>query len=205
RWARPKDDAVRLVALYAVLALLLGGVFSFGDGVDANIFFDAAIALSLGAGLALYHLPARWTGVAALGLAAPLAIFLSRNYAQANFPYSEIFAREMPPDIAFIKIHPGPALCQNLTLCYMAGKEEPVDVFNLSEAIKTHARGDADLVELLNRRHFGAVVMDSLDDFPLGPNVKGALLAQYRVSREDDNGVFLEPRPAQLTAAPAGP
>ena len=204
-WARPKDEAVRLVALYAGVALLLGAVFSFGDGVDANIFFDAAIALGLTVGLAMLHLPVRWTGLAALGLAAPVAICLARSYAAANFPYSEVFAREVPQDIAFIKIHPGPALCQNLTLCYMAGKEQPVDVFNLSQAIKTHARSDADLIGLINQRHFGAVVVDSLKDFSLGANVKTALLAQYRVAREDDNGLFLEPRPTDSMAAPAAP
>ena len=106
----------------------------------------------------------------------------------------------MPRDIAFLQLHPGPAICENLTLCYWAGKDDPVDVFNLSEAFKTHARSDADLVRLIDSRHFGAVVLDSMTDFAFGPNVKAALLAHYRVSRDDDNGIFLEPKDA-----PAGP
>jgi hypothetical protein len=204
-WRRRRDEAVRFVALYAGMALLLGGIFSFGDGVDANSFFDATIALGLGAGLALLHLPARWTGIAAVALAAPLALCMARTYTAGNFPYTEIFAREVPLDIAFLKIHPGPAICQNLTLCYMAGKEEPVDVFNLSEAIKTHARSEDDLVRLINDRHFGAVELDSMKNFVLGPKVKEALLAHYRVSRADDNGVFLEPQPKDIMIAPASP
>jgi len=199
-WRRHKDEAVSLVALYSGVALLLGGIFSFGDGVDANIFFDAAIALGLSGGLVLLHLPARWTGIAALAMAAPLAFCLSHTYTQSNFAYTEVFAREMPRDIAFLQLHPGPAICENLTLCYWAGKDDPVDVFNLSEAFKTHARSDADLVRLIDSRHFGAVVLDSMTDFAFGPNVKAALLAHYRVSRDDDNGIFLEPKDA-----PAGP
>jgi 6-pyruvoyl-tetrahydropterin synthase related domain len=193
-WRRPRDEAVILVALYAGAALLLGGLFSFGDGVDANIYFDASIALGLSVGLVLLHLPTRWTGIAALGLAAPLALCLSQTYSAMNFPYTEIFAREMPRDIAFLKLHPGPAICENLTLCYWADKDDPVDVFNLSEAFKTHARNDADLIGLIDKKHFGSVVVDSMNDFAFGPDVKAALLAHYRVSRDDDNGIFLEPR-----------
>jgi hypothetical protein len=146
------------------------------------------------------HLPARWTGIAALGLAAPLGLCLAHNYSETNFPYTEVFAREVPRDIAFLQLHPGPAICENLTLCYWAGKDDPVDVFNLSEAFKTHARSDADLVRLIDSRHFGSVVVDSMSDFAFGPDVKAALLAHYRVSRDDDNGIFLEPK-----AAPGGP
>ena len=204
-WKRPRDQAVRLVALYAGIAILVGGLFSFGDGVDANIFFDAAIALGLSAGLVLLHLPPRWTGIAALMLAVPLALYMERNYRADNFNYTEVFARETPNDIGFIKIHPGPALCENLALCYWAGKSEPVDVFNLSQAFKTHARSDDDLVGLIEERHFGSVVVDSLRDFPFGPRVKAALMAHYRVSREDDDGIFLEPKPAEPMAAPATP
>jgi hypothetical protein len=204
-WRRPRDEAVSLVALYAGAALLLGGIFSFGDGVDANIFFDAAIALGLSAGLVLLHLPMRLTGIAALAMAAPLALCLSRTYSRANFPYTEAFAREVPRDIEFLRLHPGPAICENLTLCYWAGKEDPVDVFNLSEAFKTHSRSDADLIRLIDSGHFGSVVVDSMTDFAFGPKVKAALLAHYRVSRDDDNGIFLEPRPAEPKDAPAAP
>jgi hypothetical protein len=197
---RPRDAAARLVGFYAGSALLLGGIFSFGDGVDANIFFDAAIALGLGTGFALLHLPRRWTGPMALAVAAPMALFLAHNHAEANFPYSEAFAREIAPDLGFLEIHPGPALCEDLTLCYWAGKDEPVDVFNLSEAYKTGMRSDAELIRLINSHHFGSAMFSNINDFPFGPDVKSALLAQYRVSRDDDNGVFLEPK-----AAPTAP
>lgn len=196
-WMKPKDEMVRLVALYTGASLIVGGIFSFSDGVDSSIFCDAAIALGLGAGLVLLHLPLRWTGAAALALTAPLALFPAHAPERKNSPYSEVLARAVPLDIAFLRIHPGPALCQNLALCYMAGKEEPVDVVNLAEAIRTRSRSDAELIGLINARHFGAVQIDSLDPFVLGAKVKAALLAHYRVSRDDNEGVFLEPRPVE--------
>jgi hypothetical protein len=182
--------ALRLAILYAGFALGLGGVFAFSDGMDMNIFFDAAIALSLGAGLALVHLPKRWAGPLALFVAAPVALYLAQTHRQMNFAYSEAFAREAPLDIGFIEVHRGPALCQNLTLCFWAEKGEPVDFFNLSQAYLTGARSDAELAHRFDRQYFGSIVVNSLT--ALNPHLKDAMLARYRVVHEDDNGVFLE-------------
>ena len=76
---------------------------------------------------ALKYLP-----LAAVLIAAPLGFTLALNHAAANFTHGEAFAREAPLDIAFLEVHPGPALCEDLTLCYWAEKSGPVDVFNLS-------------------------------------------------------------------------
>ena len=129
----PRTAAARLVLIYAAVALVLGGLFVFGDGVDPNIFFDAVIALSLSTGLTLVYLPKRWMGLATLFAAAPLALYLKLHGAPASFFYTEAFAREVPLDIGFLEVHPGPALCEDLTLCFWAGKDDPVDVFNVSE------------------------------------------------------------------------
>jgi hypothetical protein len=184
----------RMPVLYAAVALVLGGVFAFGDGTDANVFFDAAIALALCTGLTLIHVPKHWVGFTAFLVAAPLAFYLARHHTEAGFPYTEAFARETPPDIGFLRVHPGPALCQDLTLCYWAGKDEPVDVFNLSEVFTTGARSDSDLAHLLEAQYFGSIAVSSLSVFMLGPHLKSVMLAHYRVAHEDDNGVFLERR-----------
>jgi hypothetical protein len=185
------DSATRLVAFYAAFALILGGIFAFADGTRANIFFDTAIALSLGAGLVLIHLPKRWTGPLAFLAATPLAFYLAEHHVRDGFRFSEAFAREVPPDIGFIAIHPGPALCQDLTLCFWAEKEEPVDVFNLSQGILTGRRGDTDLARKFESHYFGSIVLTDLG--ALGPHLEKVMLAHYRVARQDDNGAFLEP------------
>jgi hypothetical protein len=191
-----RNAGARLAGLYAGIALLLGGFFSLGDGVDANIFFDTAIALSLGAGLALerdpalVHLPRRWAGLLALAVAAPQAVYLQHHYKEANFSYTEAFAREAPLDIGFIAVHPGPSLCQDLTLCFWAGKDEPVDVFNLSEAYVTGARSESELARKIESQYFGSIVLTDLAAF--GPRMKSVILAHYRVAHQDDNGAFLE-------------
>lgn len=193
-WRRWTDSHVRLVTLYAAIALVTGGVFAFGDGVDANIFFDAAIALGLGAGMALREVPRRWLGPLALFAAAPLVLYMFRNVTDASFHYTAAFAREASPDINFLRAHAGPALCEDLTLCFWADKAMPVDVFNLSEAIATGARSDREMAHLLATQYFGSIVLSSLTPFALGPHLKSVLLAHYRAVRQDDNGIFFERR-----------
>jgi hypothetical protein len=191
---RRHAPAVQFVTLYAALGLGLGALFAFGDGVDANCFFDAAIALALCSGLALTYTPRRWRGPLGSCIAIPLALYLAHNSADANFHFSEAFAREAPLDIDFLRAHPGPALCEDLTLCYWAGKDTPVDVFNISEAIKTGARSDADLARLLAAQYFGSIALSSVTPFALGPHLRQIMMAHYRVMHADDNGVFLERR-----------
>jgi hypothetical protein len=97
-------------------------------------------------------------------------------------------------DVAFLRLHEGPALCEMLSLCYWAEKREEVDVFNLGQAYATHARSDAGLVRLLDAHYFHAIEFDSLDDFAVTPRIRQALLRRYRIDHENDNGIFLVPR-----------
>jgi hypothetical protein len=189
---RAHDKWVRFAALYGVVALVIGAAFSAGDGVDANIYFDAVIALSLAAGLMQNRFTPWGRTAAGLSLALPLALFLAFHFDDDNFAYTPGFRAQAARDIAFVKT--GPALCEQLSLCYWAGERDPVDVFNVGEQIVTGRRSGAALIELLEARHFRAVQFESLEPFALGPQVRAALLKNYRLDHEDDNGVFFTPR-----------
>ena len=182
------DRASLLCGLYAIIALLLGLGFAGGDGVDANGFFDLAIALALTLGLGMDR--GRWPELAA-GSALPLILCLLVNFQDNNFFFTRAFRAQSTADIAFLKTHPGPALCEQLSLCLWAGKPAEVDVFNVGEEIKTGARAPAPLVQLITARHFAALQMEDLD--ALGPNLRAAIMAHYRVHHSDDNGTFLIP------------
>jgi hypothetical protein len=174
--------------LYAGVALSLGLIFAAGDGVDANAFFDLGIALSLALGLVVER--GRWPVLAAAG-AVPLLIFLAANFQDNNFFFTRTFAEQSAHDIAFLKSRPGPALCDQLSLCLWAGKGADVDVFNVGEAIKAGAREAAPLVRLIADRHFTTLQLIDMDG--LGPDVGRAIEKNYRADHSDDNGVFLVP------------
>jgi hypothetical protein len=173
--------------MYTGAALMLGLVFSAGDGVDANGFFDLAIACALTLGLALDRAPA----LAALS-AVPLPLFLAFNFSDNNFFFTRDFAGQSARDIAFLKSRPGPALCDQLSLCLWAGKGAEVDVFNVGEEIKTGTRDPAPLAGMIADRHFA--VLQLQDRAALGPLVRAAIGKHYRPDHSDDNGSFLIPR-----------
>lgn len=177
--------APRLVRIYGAMSLLLGLGFAIGDGVDANIFFDLAIALALAAAFA----PPLLAALAPL----PLLGFLALHWSDNNFFFTHVFRAQTRSDVAFLKNQPGPALCSQLSLCLWAGKGADVDVFNIGEAIKTGAQDPQDLVRLIETHHFAVIQLEDAD--ALGPQVKAAIARNYRADHGDDNGTFLIPAP----------
>jgi len=175
--------------IYASLALAFGLAFAAGDGVDANAFFDLGIALSLGLGLVVER--GRWPVVAAAS-ALPLLIFLAATFQDNNFFFTRAFAQSSANDIAFLKNRPGPALCDQLSLCLWAGKGAEVDVFNVGEAIKAGARASAPLARMIAGHQFATLQLIDMDG--LGPDVRRAIEKNYRADHSDDNGTFLVPR-----------
>ncbi|HEY1876470.1 MAG TPA: hypothetical protein VGG66_03335 [Rhizomicrobium sp.] len=175
--------------IYASMALILGLVFGAGDGVDANALFDLGIALSLALGLVVAR--GRWPILAAAS-AVPLLICLAVTFRDNNFFFTRDFARSSARDIAFLESRPGPALCDQLSLCLWAGKGADIDVFNVGEAIKAKDRDPVPLTGMIAHHHFGSMQLIDLDG--LGPDVRRAIEKNYRIDHSDDNGAFLVPR-----------
>lgn len=182
------DRSALLCSLYAGAALALGLIFAAGDGVDANGFFDLAIALSLGLGLTVEG--GRWPVLAPAAI-LPLLLFLALRFHDNNYFFTRAFAETSARDIAFLQAHPGPALCDQLSICQWAGKRAEVDVFNIGEAVKTGARDPAPLVRMIQTHQFAVLQLWDLDS--LGPAVGDAIRKNYRTHHNNDNGQFLTP------------
>lgn len=197
-----RDRYVAFCAIYAAISVVVGAAFAGGAGVDLNIWFDAAIALALGGGLLFQRLSTcAWLSVGgAFAYTIPLLAglwldwnsdWLTRDYWL--HPFAEETA-SAEADIAFLKSHDGPALCEMLSLCYWAGKRAEVDVFNLGQAYASHRQSDATLIHLIEARYFRTIEFDSLEDFAMGDSVRQATARSYRVDHPGENGVFLLPR-----------
>lgn len=173
----------RFVPAYALVAVLLGAFFAGGAGVDMNAWFDAAIAVSLGAALALTRLPSRmWHAPAlAAALLAPFVLGFDSDRFETPEPADG--------DIAFLQAREGSAICEMPSLCYWARKPEEVDVFNLGQAFATGAQSDEALVRAIKARRYAVLQLDSWDSFT--PRVRKALERFYRLDHENDNGLFL--------------
>ena len=178
------DRWVRFAVLYAATGLVM---LLAGAGIT-----DCAVALGLSGGLALTRFAPPYRGAVALIYALPLALYLGLYFRAENLAYREVFQRQARLDIAMLEVNRGPALCENLALCYWAGKAEAVDVPNLALAFgPSGGRDDQALARLLASGHYQSVQLARLHPFALGPHVETALAARYRVQHRDNNGVFL--------------
>ncbi len=148
-WRRraPDDPAMRFAGLFVVVALAVSVVERTGEGVNYNAYFEATVALCLMAGLAVSRAgrPAQAGGIAAppallAGLAAlALLVTLPEQLGRGWHDIAGRGARERAwrPFIAEIAAAPGLVGCQDLSVCYWAGKPYVVDVFNLNQSLLT--------------------------------------------------------------------
>ncbi len=200
---RRNDEFVVLSALYVLIGFVVGASYFGGAGVDVNAMFDADIALALVAGLALSRLSGRHIAAESAIIAAyllPLAIGLGINF-NSDWATGDYWFHPMrdettlaKQDIAFLRAHNGPALCETLAYCYWAGKAAEVDVFNTGQQLATHTRNDDALIQMLSARRYAAVQLDALEPFALGERARRTLNRAYRVDHTNDDGIFLTPR-----------
>jgi len=196
---RSDDRYVRLVAVYAAFAMILGVVFLGGAGVDVNVLFDADIALALGAALLLEKTGRRaFAPLAATVMALPLLIgaWTIGGWTEADswlHPMGDE-AEMARHDIALLMARDGPALCEMQSFCYWAHKPAAVDVFNVGQAFDTGARDDAPLVTSIEAHRFSVIQFDPDSPYPLGQNVHDAVERAYRLDHKDDYGSFYVPR-----------
>ena len=164
----------RMISIYAVIALLWGAFAVGGIGVTHNAFFDLVIALSMAAGLfvirigehpmfarisrplvqAVAMLMLVQTVVVATPVPFGATIDLLRHGKAANLEAA--FA----DDVRFVAAQDGPAMCENLALCYWAGKDFSVDYFTTGQKVLLGAVDGSKLVNLVETRHFGAIEVD---------------------------------------------
>ncbi len=197
-------------AIYALVGAAIGGAILGGAGVDANAMFDADIALSLGAGVAVGRIGAMLElrsafarPVLAVVLVVPLAVGLARafdsDWLERDFWLHPLrdeteLARS---DIAYLRGHNGPALCEMLSLCYWAGMAATVDTFNLNQQFLIGVRDERPFIRLLDARAFSVIQLDTLSPPAFPAQVQAAVQRNYRVDRTNDEGVFLVPGKAK--------
>lgn len=190
-----RDRFSVLFALYAAVALLIGGVSAAGDGVSINCLFEAIIALSLASGHALARLgissssffaSLRIGAIGACGLsvllAASLKVSADAVLVLPWFKAQRVMEATTLDAVRRLAATPGPALCENLAICYWAKKPMDVDVFNFAQGVLGRTK---DLAALEARIASGTYVGAEFGGEPTMPNVLRALrttlAARYRL------------------------
>ena len=198
-----RNEVVTFCALYAGLAITAGIVLSGGDGVNSNVFFDATWAVCLSAAIALDRLSLPTVGlfhrigrVAAAYLAAPafaLVLSVGDHWLATDSWLHERRAAAAQTDVSVIGSTPGRALCEDLALCFWAGKPAEVDVFNTQQRILAGSLPADVLVRLIDSRYYAILELGN-PGRRLGAAFDDALAHNYRLLREVDDRHLFVPR-----------
>ena len=205
---RPSSLAVWVVAAGNVI----GFIFCCAGGSDWNHLFDAILGLALVAGLLL---PAAEKAVQALAwregvftvlLAVPFFfaawILVPQRMSDdlAALRLIPQLEREFAQGAGFLRGQPGAALCENLLMCYSAGKPMTYDNFAVEQLVKTGTIPEQRLLKMLDAHEYPTIEIDIAGYEPLQPAARqgfsaafmGELLAQYRpVMRTSSFAVFV--------------
>jgi hypothetical protein len=203
----------RLLVIAFLLANLFGVGFSGGYGVDENILFDAVITIvaitAIGIGDLEPKLMSLQFGnlllflaltIPCLAVAAPLPELLrdglnsSREQAKLDGEFGQA--------VEFLESRPGPALCEDLLLCYQAGKPPLYDAFYANSQLKTGRVSEAELRDYIQVSRFPTVEITIPSTQPLAPAamlrfsepVLRAILERYRPALRTSEFTLLIPK-----------
>lgn len=205
----PRDPHVAFCAWYAGLASILGLWFVGGDGVDWNVLFESNWAFCLTAAVALNRLPARVrialaTAFALLpAIAGGLALRHATLEPESTLLTAVASAKAVAgradrvaafdEAIALVAHAQGPALCEDLAICFWAGRPAEVDFVNLRQHVKAGSHVDEGLVWLLDRHAYAIVQLSAIDALP-GPKLREALPRSYVLAQRSPAGLLFVPR-----------
>jgi len=187
-----KNRYTLLFTGYGLIALLLAWAFAGGAGVNFNLMFDVVIAFSLAAGQLLACLrPQRslrlwaigayaFAAVVSAGLVATKGQLLLRPWIASER------AREAASLTAIraVASRPAPALCENLAICYWAGKPLELDAFNFGQGVIAGTKQERPVLQRIASGGYGAIELNVATTEPsfLGPRIPAAVMERYRKS-----------------------
>ena len=178
----------RILALAAIIAHVEGAVFCAGAGAGSNHLFEAMLSLAMITGAAvpellrLVRVTRFQSAFATLVVVAPFfftsALNLPRRipFDLAQHAIAPRRESDFESQVALLRSRPGPAICENLLLCFDAGKPFTYDPFEAGEAFKTGRVDESRILELLEHHEFAAIELGIRPTEPLRP------AARYRFS-----------------------
>lgn len=187
---------------------LVSVLLSGGDGVASNIFYPSLLALAAASGVipaaTLGRTHGRRTFAASLLVPALAgAVFVPFQFdkdltAWRNLPAATRSARHVIAELGSVQ---GPALCEDILLCFDAGKPIGPDPFFVGDQISTGRLAQADILALLTAHRLVAIELDGhVSATPAATRRRfnaafmQTLWAAYRLVYSDGFHAVFEPR-----------
>jgi hypothetical protein len=211
-WSLPilwASDIGWLVIAYVGCSMLWGGFMLGGEGVERNAMFDIVIALMIAIGLMFNTMESEPQELHAAANAHPLLVLMCLIIAivppvPSRFLDLRGYLRNIESNretaemgINFLKNQRGPVACENIALCYWAGKGFEFDHFLTGQKVKTGIISmDAATYDISSQRY----AIFQLDDirglsFRLPTEFLETLNEHYELVHQDPiNGLFYQPK-----------
>ncbi|MBO3460207.1 hypothetical protein G7B40_023890 [Aetokthonos hydrillicola Thurmond2011] len=164
-----RNHYTNLIVLYVLFSGVWGIFIMGGEGVDSNAIFDLIIGLTIISGLAVDEVSAlvdqqtltrsSVKTMSMLILLLPVLLVIPQTLKDVRDLPSNLKNQEalVAQDIAFIKAQPGRAMCEELALCYWAGKSFEVDFFMTGQKIRKGVISEDNLSRLIKSHYFSVV------------------------------------------------
>ena len=204
--------SARVLIWAAAIAHVTGLVFRAGVGAELNHQFDSLLSLALIVGLALpeferlaqgVRFPATYlTFLLIVPYFLTAILVLPRRMPWDEAQYSSLARRNaaFEADVQFLRSQPGPAICEDLMVCYTAGKPYLFDTFNVDELVKTGHMEESRVLAVLDTHRFATIQVSYNANEPIVPAARARfsetfmrrLLETYKPAiRTSDSVIFV--------------
>ncbi len=161
------DRRVRLLLVYAVIALVWDPYTMSAVGVAENGIFDYLIAVALLAGLSLGRAQDVVRLFALAMILLPIAV-VAGQLPKPHRVWQSLQQRELAfkDDEALLRSFDGPAMCHATALCYWAGKPFDYDPFNTVRKMKLDPEFRRIQAERMRQKYFAILQVYKLEELP---------------------------------------
>lgn len=131
--------------------------------------------------------------VAAAGCEIEIKAIMSAGNETKLWAELQTKARDFRSDIAALAARPGDAFCENMLLCYFAGKPLIIDPFNSAQLVMTGKLSDQVLASFFLEGKFSTVQLDNADPEykeRFTPLMLRSIKDSYSVNWTSSDGVF---------------
>jgi hypothetical protein len=181
-----------ILAAWGIISIISATILSGFEGTSYNMFQDAAVFLGVAAGVVMSELrKSEFRGRLARMLTSALP-FLVAQPILARVPDTAVQVYDgrallesdrkrqetFLADAKFVSDKQGPAICESLLICYVAGQPFILDPFNSRQSILSGRLDQGELIRRIAAREFAVIQLhaDICDD----PTTQSCHILHYR-------------------------
>lgn len=155
-----REPRQRMLMTAAVACAAVVGIGAAGGfGVWVNTYFELIITLCVATGAGVAALADRVRHVHAIAAMAFVLTFTLHFPARVGGNYLPK-AKAHDEAVSYLASTAGPAICENLLMCFEAGKPLVYDMFNGNELFATGRQSETAFLDSLKRGHFAAIQLN---------------------------------------------